>query len=109
MGGGDTVSYGECLKLHSALENKADGRQEFIPVGGDYPMDCTACGCHRKVIWRVLHTVCQKNHNPMGPESKDGCQEFKSFPGNHHLQVEACAACGCHVSFHMKEKKRKPK
>ncbi|GER37090.1 homeobox protein 31 [Striga asiatica] len=89
MGGdGDiknTVSYGECMKLHSALENRADGCQEFIPVGGDYPMDCTACGCHRnfhrKVVRRVLHTVCLKNHNPTGPESKDGCQEFASFPG----------------------------
>ncbi|CAA0813471.1 Mini zinc finger protein 2 [Striga hermonthica] len=94
-----------CLKLHVTLGNRVDGCQELIiPPDRFYnpTENCSVCGCHlnfhRKIVRRVVRTVCHKNHNPAGPESKDGCQKFTCS-----LEKDVCAACGCHVSFHQKE------
>lgn len=53
---------------------------------------------------RVRYGECQKNHAAnIGGYAVDGCREFMAGGEEGTAAAIACAACGCHRSFHRRE------
>ncbi|KAF5792705.1 putative transcription factor ZF-HD family [Helianthus annuus] len=53
---------------------------------------------------RVRYGECQKNHAAnIGGYAVDGCREFMAGGEEGTAAAVACAACGCHRSFHRRE------
>jgi ZF-HD homeobox protein with Cys/His-rich dimerization domain len=54
---------------------------------------------------KVVHyRECQRNHAAsIGGHAVDGCREFMASGAEGTAAAMACAACGCHRSFHRRE------
>jgi ZF-HD homeobox protein with Cys/His-rich dimerization domain len=52
----------------------------------------------------VRYRECQRNHAAsLGGHAVDGCREFMAAGADGTAAALACAACGCHRSFHRRE------
>ncbi|KAL6906030.1 hypothetical protein ACP4OV_003631 [Aristida adscensionis] len=52
----------------------------------------------------VHYRKCQRNHAAsIGGYAVDGCREFMAAGAEGTAAALACAACGCHRSFHRRE------
>ncbi|AQK38849.1 mini zinc finger protein 1-like [Zea mays] len=57
----------------------------------------------------VRYRECQRNHAAsLGGHAVDGCREFMAAGADGTAAALACAACGCHRSFHRREVEQQP-
>ncbi|KAK4431823.1 Mini zinc finger protein 1 [Sesamum alatum] len=104
--------YAECRKIHSILDSKSDGCQEFKGTPSA-PSKCLICGCdqnfhgkvpkHLVLERKIVYTRCRKIHDFQFRNCTDGCQEFMARGPEGTAEALKCAVCGCHRGFHTKE------